>query len=220
MAQYVPTLDRVSLPKRLFIISALTFPGRILEEDSRIAQAHVPNQYFMDHGFRRYTSVNRGTRAPNGQFLSCYGSHGDAVGTSFTTPRKCDDDLFRNFFLKRLEGSLTSKIYLQCWKWYHKIFNRELGPEPQGLGGRPLEVVVTAVEYTIFVSCLAGPIALLSSLDAIRDRIIAASFSSLAFPYIAVFLSKEASKTFMLVAAYWAVLAVFIATSGSGSKSC
>jgi hypothetical protein len=153
----------------------------------------------MENLFRHFALGK--DRAPNGESLAVYGSRGEAVPASLAALRDCEDDLLRAFILARLVRPLSSYIYVPYSRFCNRFLHRDLGASPQGVDDGALGVIVTAVEHTIFVLCLAGSVALLSSLVSMRNRIIATSCISLAFPYIATFLSKEAKGLFTLNAA-------------------
>ncbi|KAF2797880.1 hypothetical protein K505DRAFT_333921 [Melanomma pulvis-pyrius CBS 109.77] len=197
----------------------LTWYSRIYEEDTRAAQAPVVSQFYMDRVFRHHTAgEGKGLLAPNGELLSLYGTQGEPVPMGLAPTRGYETDLLRHIILETLLIPFHSYIYIPCWKIWSKILNRDPGPEPEALSGRTLEIVVTAVECMISVLFLAGPVVLLYNLPHMRDRVIAGSFFSLTFPLILVFLSKEARGIFILNAAFWAIIAIFIVANGSGPK--
>jgi hypothetical protein len=154
----------------------------------------------MENMFRPHTLGK--DRAPNGESLAVYGSRGEAVPPNLAALRDCEEDFLRTFILARLVQPLISYIYVPYSRFCNRFLHRDLGAGPQGVDDGVLGVIVTAVEHSIFVLCLAGSVALLSSLVSMRDRIIATSFFSLAIPYIATFLSKEAKGLFTLNAAW------------------
>jgi hypothetical protein len=154
----------------------------------------------MENMFRPYALGK--DRAPNGESLAVYGSRGEAVPPNLAALRDCEEDFLRTFILGRLVRPLSSYIYVPYSRFCNKFLHRDLGARPQGVDDGVLGVIVTAVEHTMFVLWLAGSVALLSSLVSMRDRIIATSFISLAFPYITTFLSKEAKGLLTLNTAW------------------
>lgn len=183
--------------------SLILLLGRVLEQDSKAAKAPVVNPHFMNNIFRWNLELpGQGDRAPNGELKSLYGSRGDPVPSHFTTPRGCEDDLFRRFILNKVLVALDHRVYIPCRKLYNKLLGRDYEQEAHKLGGRVLEVIVSALETALSVLCVSGSVILLYNLNSMKERLIATTFLSLVFPYPVIFLSKEAMRMFALTAAY------------------
>jgi hypothetical protein len=175
--------------------------GRALEQDSRAAQAPVVHPFFMNTVFRHYLDQQTTSLfAPNGELKAFYGSQGDPVSQNLCAVRGCEDDFFRRLILNNLLVPINEHIYKPCEKLYYALFSRVQEEEARGLGGRTLEIIVSALECVVSVSCIAGSVTLLYNLPSMKDRIIATTFLSLVFPYAIVFLSKEARSMFPLTA--------------------
>jgi hypothetical protein len=179
----------------------MNLPGRALEQDSKAAQGPVVDQYMMDKVFRHHVHPPKnGIRAPNGELKSLYGSPGSPVSPHFTTPRGCKDDFFRRIILHKIMIPVDRRVLRPCRKLYNWVLSRDMPSEDRGLGGRALGIIVSALEITLAVTCMAGSVILLYNLTSTTDRFIVASLFSLVFPYSMVFLSQEATRLFTLTA--------------------
>ncbi|KAF2648752.1 hypothetical protein K491DRAFT_722300 [Lophiostoma macrostomum CBS 122681] len=202
------------------LIDYLDLNSRALAQDSKAAQAPVVDQYMMDNVWRYWIQPpENGIRAPNGELKSLYGSQGEPVSPYFTAPRGCEDNFFRSVILHRVMIPLDHRVLMPCRRLYNRMLCRHMPSTDHGLGGRALRIIVSALESTLAVTCMAGSVVLLYNLKSTKDRFIVASLFSLVFPYSMVFLSKEATRLFTLTAGYWAVMVVFIAASSYGSNN-
>ena len=175
----------------------MNLPGRALEQDSKAAQGPVVDQYMMDNVWRYHVHPpENGTRAPNGELKSLYGSPGEPVSPYFTTPRGCKDDFFRRLILHRIMIPVDRRALRPCRNLYNRMLGRDMPSEDHGLGGRALGTIVSALEIALAVTCMAGSVILLYNLKSTTDRFIVASLFSLVFPYSMVFLSQEATRLF------------------------
>lgn len=193
------------------------------------------DQYFMDSVFRYYMEQpGKGLRAPNGELRSLYGSTGHSVSPTLMASRGCDSDFIRDIITQNLMAPFHQRVFVPCQTYYRRILGRNAAQQSQGVSGATLDILVNTVECLIAVGCVAGAVILLYNLSSTKDRLIAATFLSFAFPFPVVFFSQEAMQTFSLTAMYatlpvdgslltlsriWAVLIVFLTTANLSSKA-
>ncbi|KAF2869492.1 hypothetical protein BDV95DRAFT_102237 [Massariosphaeria phaeospora] len=188
---------------------ALEWNSRVLLRDSQAANAPGVDPFFLNV-FRDHLNADpTKALAPNGEPRSMYGSHGDPVSDNFASLRDCPDDIFRRLILDRLLHPFNQHIVVRCLRYYNKLLSRSV-QEPRGLAGQTLDNMVHALECLVAALSLSGSVILLYNISSMRDRLIAATFLSLAFLYPITFLSREATRVFALTAAFWAVIIVFI----------
>jgi hypothetical protein len=155
----------------------------------------------MDSVFRHWVHEHEnGIRAPNGELKSLYGSLGEPVSPSFTTLRGSENNFFRSVIVDKIMEPVDQRAFMPCRRLYNRMLGRQMPSDDHALGGRELGIIVSALEITLAVTCMAGSVVLLYNLTSTKDRLIVASLSSLVFPYSVVFLSKEATRLFTLIA--------------------
>jgi hypothetical protein len=172
------------------------------EEDSKAANAPVVDPHFMKHFRYILGRPGKGSRAPNSMLSSTYGSVGDPVPRSVRSLKHCNDgDFFRRLILDKLMTPFNHKIFIPLQRFYNKRLGRRANLQPQALNQKTLDVLAMVFECVVAIGCFAGPVAMLYKLSSTNVRLVAGTFASFICLLPAIFLSKDAMKISMLLAA-------------------
>ncbi|ORY19456.1 hypothetical protein BCR34DRAFT_595422 [Clohesyomyces aquaticus] len=193
----------------------LEWSSRTYERDSRMVMAPTVSPYHMDKVLR-YQLHKEGKEllAPNGLDRSFYGFEGEAIPSDLTASRGVEDDIFRHLIIHKLLEPFGTRVLTPIQQFGDKILKRETTEQPQGIRGRTLDIMVNALECLLSVIWFAGSVILVYNQHSMKNRIMASTFSALAFPVCLVFLSREAVRICTLTAGFWAVLVVFMGNAG------
>lgn len=173
--------------------------GRIYKEDGEIVRAPTVVQHFMDHTFR--DSLHKKPRVPNGRSALFYGSRGDPVPPELMATEDVQDSPFRDLIMKSVMVPFRNHVYEPLRTRYRKWMNREDAQEATNIDDQTLNTIAHGLECIFPGGLVAGTVILLYNLESMRNRLIAASFLALVFPYSVSFLSKDAMLVYALMAA-------------------
>ncbi|KAF2730061.1 hypothetical protein EJ04DRAFT_568086 [Polyplosphaeria fusca] len=191
----------------------LRWHNRCYTEDMEMAQAPTVPQHCMDNDLRYHLlRPGQGDYHPNGLPRSEYGGHGDRVSESFAAVSEVDDNLLRDFLLKRVIVPLHGQ-YVGLKKRYCELRGRDAGNCDHEISDLPLDAAAHFLLCLSGAVLLIGSVILLSTLSSKKYKLVAATFLTLAFSLPVSFLGQKAFPAFSLMAAFWAVIVVYIATS-------
>lgn len=191
----------------------VTWSTRCYVEDSKMARAPIIPEYFLNWVLRYNLRGSPGDRAPNGLPKTAYGSPGDDICDDFATICDVEESLFGSFLIKRVFNPLYKQVYAPLGRRYAAWRGREAPDSSAEIGEKLLDASASFFEILVGAALIAGSVILVYNLTQMRNKMIAAAFSTLGFTLAGFFLSKRAAITFTLIAAYWAVVIGLISTA-------